>query len=238
METQIFAPANSPNLREVVYERIKEAIVTGLIPAGSKLSEIELSKQFDVSRTPVREAIRQLAETGLVSLTSRRGAYVHLPTAKDTMDLYEIRTALELIAVEHLTLDPPREMLLAMRDEFEEVSNDWDAARFTKMDEAFHARLSRDARNNYLEFMLDKVSAILQICRHYAIGNIPKVSSSMEHMAVIDAILSGDVEDAKDKMCLHLRNTRDGVLGYISRHPEVAIPEGSQVGSPKKNRLG
>ena len=71
MDQAIFAPANSPNLREVVYEKIKEAIVSGLIPAGSKLSETELSKQFDVSRTPVREAIRQLAETGLVSLTSR-----------------------------------------------------------------------------------------------------------------------------------------------------------------------
>ena len=222
MEEQIFAPANSPNLREVVYERIKDAIVTGLIPAGSKLSEIELSKQFDVSRTPVREAIRQLAETGLVSLAARRGAYVLLPTAKDTVDLYEIRTALELIAVEHLTLDPPREMLLAMRDEFEAVSNDWDAARFTRMDETFHARLSRDADNNYLEFMLDKVGGILQICRHYAIGNIPKASSSREHVAIIDAILSGNAAKAKEKMAVHLRNTRDGVLRYISGHPEVA----------------
>ena len=225
MGEQIFAPANSPNLREVVYEKIKDAIVTGLIPAGSKLSEIELSKQFDVSRTPVREAIRQLAETGLVSLMARRGAYVLLPTAKDTVDLYEIRMALELIAVEHLTLDPPRERLLALRDEFEEVSNDWDAGRFTRMDEAFHAELSRRANNNYLDFMLDKVGAILQICRHYAIGNIPKASSSMEHVAVIDAILGGDIEEAKAKMKLHLRNTRDGVLRYISRHPEVTSPK-------------
>lgn len=225
MGEQIFTPANSPNLREVVYEKIKDAIVTGLIPAGSKLSEIDLSKQFDVSRTPVREAIRQLAETGLVSLAARRGAYVLLPTAKDTVDLYEIRTALELIAVEHLTLDPPRERLLALRDEFEEVSNDWNAGRFTRMDEAFHAELSRRANNNYLDFMLDKVGGILQICRHYAIGNIPKASSSMEHIAVIDAIISGDAEEAKAKMTLHLRNTRDGVLRYISRHTEVTPPK-------------
>ncbi len=221
MDQAIFAPANSPNLREVVYEKIKEAIVSGLIPAGSKLSETELSKQFDVSRTPVREAIRQLAETGLVSLTSRRGAYVLLPTAKDTWDLYEIRNALELIAVEHLCLNPPIEMLMGARKLFEDVSNDWDARRFMEVDEAFHAELSRHACNNYLDFMLNKVSAILQICRHYAIGSIPKVSSSMEHIAIIDAILARDGTIAKEKMRVHLENTRDALLEYISKHPEA-----------------
>lgn len=221
MDQAIFAPANSPNLREVVYEKIKEAIVSGLIPAGSKLSETELSKQFDVSRTPVREAIRQLAETGLVSLTSRRGAYVLLPTAKDTWDLYEIRNALELIAVEHLCLNPPIEMLMGARKLFEDVSNDWDARRFMEVDEAFHAELSRYACNNYLDFMLNKVSAILQICRHYAIGSIPKVSSSMEHIAIIDAILARDGTTAKEKMRVHLENTRDALLEYISKHPEA-----------------
>ncbi len=224
MQEQIFTPANSPNLREVVYEKIKEAIVTGVIPAGSRLSEIELSRQFDVSRTPVREAIRQLAETGLVTLTARRGAYVLLPTVKDTWDLYEIRGALEMISVEHLCKEPPLEMLSRTRREFEEVSNDWDAGRFMKMDEMFHASLSQNAKNNYLDFMLNKVSAILQICRHYAIGSIPKVNSSMEHIEIIDAILDRNADLAKEKMRAHLDRTRDGLLEYISKHPEATVP--------------
>jgi DNA-binding GntR family transcriptional regulator len=222
MERQIFTPANTPNLREVVYEKIKEAIVSGLIPAGSKLSEIEISKQFGVSRTPVREAIRQLAETGLVSFASRKGAYVLLPTPKDVLDLYEIRTALELIAVDHICADPPRKELERMRKSFEAVSNDWDGRKFMIMDEEFHSDMSKNARNNFLDSMLEKVGAIIEICRHYAIDVIPKVSSSMEHMAIIDAILDGDSETAKDRMKLHLANTRDGLLGYISSHPEVS----------------
>ena len=217
----IFSPAKSPNLREVVYEKIKEAIVNGFIPAGSRLSEIDLSKQFDVSRTPVREAIRQLAETGLVHLTARRGAYVLLPTAKDTWDLYEIRNALELISVEHLCAKPPREMLEHSRSLFEEVSNDWDARKFMEMDEAFHTELSRYAENNFLDSMLRQVGAIIQICRHYAIGSIPKVSSSMEHIAIIDAIMGGKVNSAKEKMRIHLDHTRDALLEYINKHPET-----------------
>jgi DNA-binding GntR family transcriptional regulator len=226
IDRQFFSPANTPNLREVVYERIRDAIVSGIIPAGSRLSEIDLSRQFDVSRTPVREAIRQLAETGLVSLTARRGAYVLLPTSGDVWNLFEIRTALELIAVEHLASEPPMGVLTRMKESFGKVSNDWDAKKFMEMDEEFHTELSKNARNNFLGFMLDKVSAIIGICRHYAIYEIPKISSSMEHVAIIDAILAGDSESAKEKMRIHLANTRDGLLGYISKHPEAAAPEG------------
>jgi DNA-binding GntR family transcriptional regulator len=224
MNDAIFAPASIPNLREVVFERIKEAIVTGAIPAGSKLSEIDLSRQFDVSRTPVREAIRQLIETGLVHLTSRRGAYVLLPTAKDTLDLYEIRTALELISVEHLCVNPPEDVLLLARNQFEEVSNDWDAIKFMRMDVEFHTTLYRYANNNYLDFMMERVGSLLQICRHYAIGNIPKISSSKEHIAIIDAVMSRDVGRSRKMMRDHLENTRNGLLEYISKHPEATVP--------------
>lgn len=220
-EEHVFSPAESPNLREVVYEKIKEAIVKGQIPAGSRLSEIDLSRQFEVSRTPVREAIRQLAETGLVRLSSRRGAYVLLPTAKDMRDLYEIRTALELISVEHICAAPP-EVLHTSRRVFEEVSNEWDAVKFMEMDEEFHAELSRHAGNNYLDALLSQVGALIQLCRRYAIGNIPKVSSSMEHIAIIDAIIAGDTDEAKRKMKLHLDHTRDALLEYIKAHPETA----------------
>jgi DNA-binding GntR family transcriptional regulator len=224
MTSSIFAPAVTPNLREIVYDQIKEAIVTGLIPAGSRLSELELSRQFDVSRTPVREAIRQLAETGLVSLSSRKGAYVLLPTAKDASDLYEIRNALEGISVEHLCASPPEGFLAEERSMFEEVSNDWDADKFMKMDTEFHSAMSRMANNNYLDFMLGKVGDIIQICRHYAIGNIPKANSSREHIAIIDAILGRDVDLARRNMRFHIDHTRDGLLEYISRHPEATGP--------------
>jgi DNA-binding GntR family transcriptional regulator len=224
MEPAIFTPAITPNLREVVYNQIKEAIVSGLIPAGSKLSELELSRQFSVSRTPVREAIRQLAETGLVLLSSRRGAYVILPTAKDAADLYEIRYALEAISVEHLCVSRPESFLSGARVTFEEVSNDWDADRFMKLDTEFHAELWRLAGNNYLGFMLSKVGDIIQICRHYAIGSIPKADSSREHIAIIDAMLSGDAEDARLRLREHIERTRDGLIKYISAHPEATGP--------------
>lgn len=225
MDPSIFAPANAPNLREVVYEKLKDAVVAGVIPAGAKLSELDLSKQFDVSRTPVREAIRQLAETGLVTLEPRRGAFVLLPTAKDISDLYEIRLALESVSVRNLCASPPADELYAARNDFDAVSNDWDGRKFMQMDAEFHSQLARLAKNKYLVFTLDRVSSIAQLCRHYAIGMRAKVRSSMEHLTIIDAILSRDPDLAAEAMKIHLINTRDALLEYVSQHPEAAASE-------------
>lgn len=221
MSDVMFEPANALNLREIVYHRIKEAIVHGLIPAGAKLSEIELSKQFDVSRTPVREAIRQLAETKLVTLTSRRGAYVLLPTEKDIADLFEIREALELLSVEHLCKSAESAPLIEMKKNFEDVSSDWDSEKFMDMDTAFHEKMSDLANNSYLSFMLGHVSSLLQLCRHYSIGMSPRRASATEHVEIIDAILLHDVELAKSRMKTHLERTRDGLIEYVKTHPEL-----------------
>lgn len=221
MAEQIFAPASAPNLREVVYERIKSAIIKGLIPAGAKLSEIELSHQFDVSRTPVREAIRQLAETGLVVLTARRGAFVFLPTAEGIQNLYEVRGALEAISVKHLCAAPPREYLIAARREFEAVSNDWDGAKFLEMDMEFHSEMSRRSHNSYLVDTLKRINDVASLCRHHAIGVHPKMRSAAEHISIIDAILDQDAELAQARMGIHIDNTRNALIEYVRAHPEL-----------------
>ena len=73
MQNDPLSPARNIDLRQIVYEKIKEAIVEGIIRPGERLSEVDLADKLAVSRTPVREAIRQLAQTGLVTLEPRRG---------------------------------------------------------------------------------------------------------------------------------------------------------------------
>ena len=95
-------PAKNMDLRQIVYEKIKAAIVGGIIKPGEKLSEVELAEKMDVSRTPVREAIRQLAKTSLVTLAPRKGAYVSLPSISDASALYELREELEKCRIANL----------------------------------------------------------------------------------------------------------------------------------------
>ena len=85
-------------LRELVYLELKRKILTGEITADTRLMEINLSERMNVSRTPIRDAIRQLAKDGLVTIEPRRGAYVSKISIKDMVDVFEVREDLEGLA--------------------------------------------------------------------------------------------------------------------------------------------
>ncbi len=83
----------------VVVPTLREAIVEGLLPPGSRLSEVLLAKQLNVSRTPMREAFSLLEREGLVTVVTRVGAFVRAVSARDVDEIYTVRAALESLAV-------------------------------------------------------------------------------------------------------------------------------------------
>ncbi len=101
-------------LRDVVVDNLRQAIVSGQFPAGMRLMELQLAEKMGVSRTPVREAIRKMELEGLVVMIPRRGAYVADISIKDINEVYEIRTALDVLAAglaaERIDDDEIREM--------------------------------------------------------------------------------------------------------------------------------
>ena len=86
-------------LRDVVFETLRDAIITQVLKPGERLMEIQLADEMGVSRTPVREAIRKLELEGLVIMVPRKGAYVAGVSMKDIHEVYEVRAALEMLAV-------------------------------------------------------------------------------------------------------------------------------------------
>ena len=89
---------NYKPLREIVFETLREAIITGVLKPGERLMEVQLAEEMGVSRTPVREAIRKLELEGFVVMVARKGAYVAGISLKDVTDVFEIRAALEGLA--------------------------------------------------------------------------------------------------------------------------------------------
>lgn len=212
------SPARNTDLRQIVYEKIKEAIVDGVIQPGQRLSEVELADQLAVSRTPVREAIRQLAQTGLVTLISRRGAYVTLPTIKDAIDLYELRTALELLAMEHVCHSLPREEMEEYLSIFSEVTDDMPSAEFLARDRQFHGFISNSCNNHYLQQTCQNIDDHINLCRHYSVENLPVTSSAQEHVRIIMAMIEGDCEKAKAELKHHLDQSREALVTYLKQH--------------------
>ncbi|MGN4076383.1 GntR family transcriptional regulator, partial [Burkholderia gladioli] len=93
--------ASGDSLSEgLVVPALREAIVEGVLAPGSRLSEVQVAKQLDVSRTPMREAFAQLEREGLVTIVPRVGAYVRNVTPRDVEEIYTVRAALECLAVQ------------------------------------------------------------------------------------------------------------------------------------------
>lgn len=225
MESNTLSPAMNQGLRQIVYEKLKEAIVDGTIKPGSKLSEIELAERMAVSRTPVREAIRQLAQTGLVTLTPRRGAYVTMPTLKDASDLYELRTELEILAVANVcTLELSSEQkkeLLRFRDVFSAMTNQTSAGKYVSEDKAFHAMIYRSVTNRFLALMLHNISDLIHLCRPFSVENSPITNFTWGHLAIIDALLTHDIEKAKEETRKHITISKESLLAFLKNRASI-----------------
>jgi len=214
------SPTQNIDLRQIVYEKIREAILDGIIHPGERLSEVDLAEKLTVSRTPVREAIRQLAETKLVALIPRKGAYVVLLSVQDAKDLYELRSALECCALTHLCQNPPAEALQEVRAVFDGFNDSM--SQFIHYDRQFHSIIRSGSGNKFLNSVLDNVVDLIQLCRRYALEVVPLATSAAEHVGIIDAILARDVEKSQRLLRDHLRRASESLATYLEKHPEFS----------------
>lgn len=200
-------PAENIDLREQVFRSIKTAITEGAFRPGEKLSETDLAERLKVSRTPVREAIRQLAKTGLVCLKARKGAFVTCPTREDARQLYELRAQLENYAVTLVAKNLPVGELGIFRSRFAAMTALTPADEYLTADKEFHCFLYRRTGNRFLEDTLLNLQDLINLYRPYSTmkaGTVLKLAQ--EHMTVIDALLAGN-QRAPEAMTRHIANT-------------------------------
>ncbi len=213
-------PAKNLDLRQIVYEKIKEAIVEGIIKPGEKLSEVELANRMAVSRTPVREAIRQLAKTGLVTLTPRKGAFVTVPTLEDASALYELRCNLEMFVVTLVAMSPPMAELKRFREVFTSMDNGTSPKDYLAQDRQFHNFLYQASGNRFLSGVLLDILDMINLYRPYSIAEHNYIKALSEgHIAVIDALIAKDGDRARKEMKEHIDLTRNGVESYLQNNP-------------------
>jgi DNA-binding GntR family transcriptional regulator len=201
----------------LVAERLRAQIVAGELPAGAKLRQVEIARRFDVSTTPVREALAALQREGLVRLHPQRGAVVFLPTVEDLREHYEIRAALEALAAAKAAerfepaWAPPLEVLL------DEMRDGPPASRYIALNQQFHTALYEHACRPQLVAMIaalrDASSAYLHIYRAQA--DFPVARLDQEHRAILSACLARDPEQAAHATRTHLENTVDHVASRL-----------------------
>ncbi|MFA6966215.1 GntR family transcriptional regulator [Bosea sp. (in: a-proteobacteria)] len=212
-------PVAAPRTRtETLRLQIADEIVSGVLAPGTPLDEQELAARFGVSRTPVREAIRQLSASGLVSVRPHRGAVVALPTPAQLNDMFEAMAELEALcaglAARNMTV-ADRRGLEALHDDLRLLVHEGNPTRYHEKNEAFHAAIYSGSHNGYLAeltLMTRTRVAPFRRAQFRATGRLG--GSYQEHDLIVQAILRGDQQGAGEAMRAHIGIVRDAFRSY------------------------
>lgn len=192
-----------------VYDHLRTEILEGRLEPGAELIEVALAEQLGVSRGPLREAIGRLAAEGLVTVSPRRGAVVRSLSKEEFLELYQVREALERMAVQlavpRLTAEQVEE-LAALNEEMQAHAAGNKVESFFEANRAFHARLLEASGNRKLEELYRQLLDQLGRYRLRSLtlrGNLKR--SVSEHKAILRAASRGDAERAAQLMAEHIR---------------------------------
>lgn len=206
-------------LRDVVFKKLRQAILTGAYKPGERLMEIHLADKLGVSRTPIREAIRKLELEGLVIMIPRRGAVVAEITEKSLKDVLEVRRALDVLGIElacERITDEEKEALKKAQINFEAAIKTGDLRSIAEKDVAFHNIIIDATRNIRLMQLANNLSEQMYRYRFEYIKDMSQHENLInEHQAICESILSGDKDTAAKYAKLHIDNQELAIMKHL-----------------------
>ena len=204
-------------LKDLVYLELKHKILTGEIVSQTRLMEIDLSEKMNVSRTPIREAIKRLADDGLVKVEPRRGAYVANISIKDMLDVFEVREDMEgfvaKLAAKRITEDE-KVQLKEIAYEYEAaIEKADDKERIIELDEKFHNFIVKCSGNETLRELVNYVQELSLRFRYLYYDDFSLYESTAEqHNRIMEAINSGRENEARVEADAHVKALKEFVF--------------------------
>lgn len=203
------------SLRGRVFSKLREDILNGVYDEGEELKEVAIGNELGVSRTPVREAFRQLELEGLLQIVPNKGAYVTGITPKDVHDIYMIRTQLEgmcaALACEHIT-----------DEQLEELEENVYLASFhaskghmdqlAELDNRFHHILYEACDSKMLQNLLQDFHQYVIRIRKKTLSTNRGVASNEEHKQLMEAIKAKDSQKASELAIMHINNAYENIV--------------------------
>ncbi len=223
----IAADASSSTISARLFQSLREAIVAGDLPAGSKISEPELARSYGISRGSLREAIARLEACGLVVRRANVGARVVSLSSAQLLEIFHVREALEgmaaRLAAEHMTESEVAELKALLSQHGQQIADDADQAYFQRQgDLDFHYRIVKGSHNSRIVALLcDDLYHLVRLYR-YQFGMRSKRGprAFVEHGHIVDAIERRDPEMAEMMMRAHIRASRENVERLLAMRNE------------------
>ena len=207
-------------IREIAYDILKKAIITGEIPAGERIVETEYADRLHISRTPLREALRKLERDGLVEYVMRRGVVVHAFTTEDVDQIYTIRNSLEMLTLPYIIeratpqdISALREKLAAMdalmaRDDIEGIS---------PLARDFHTSLTAISGKNRILRVIEGQDEYIRRFSAMAIQQENRRSSAHEeHHRLVDLVEQKDLPAFETLMNHHIERSKECCLAALA----------------------
>ena len=206
-------------LRDVVFNTLRKAILTGRLKPGERLMEVHLANKLGVSRTPIREAIRKLELEGLVIMIPRRGAEVAQITEKNLKDVLEVRRALDALSVELACDRITEEEILTLKeacDDFERAVRGKDVSVIAKADVALHDIIVKATGNQRLQQLINNLAEQMYRYRFVYIKDESQHDKLIaEHKEIFESIAERNKERASRAAKIHIDNQEKSIIRQI-----------------------
>jgi DNA-binding GntR family transcriptional regulator len=211
--------SQSKPIRESVYESLRKTIISGIIPVGERIVEKEYAERLNISRTPVREALRMLEMEELVENVPRVGIVVKRISVDDVIEIYKIRNNLEVLAsitaMENITEEEIKE-IEDLLDLTEQKNREGDIEEVMRLFAVFNSKIYEASKMKRLAGMISKLNEYLQRFRNISISeNERREKALREHREILSAIVEKDKENIDEIIRKHLDFSMDIVLSEI-----------------------
>ncbi len=206
-------------IREIAYDVLKKAIITGEIPAGERIVETEYADRLHISRTPLREALRKLERDGLVEYVMRRGVVVHAFTTEDVDQIYTIRNSLEMLTLPYIIENATAEDIAALREKLAAmdalIARD-DVEGLSPLARDFHTCLTAISGKNRILRVIEGQDEYIRRFSAMAIQQENRRSTAHEeHHKLVDLVEKKDLPALEELMRHHIERSKECCLAAL-----------------------
>jgi len=221
------------NPRQGVYEKLREMILCFEFYPGSRVTETELAQHFGVSRTPIREALQRLAVEGYVTVRRNQGCFVRNFDINEFAQYYQVRIAMEKLALELACNNMPDDALERLSREWDPESQEGRTDNSVEMearDESFHVALATGGGNQALADYLRDVNNHIRIVRRLDFTDSRRIDATYEeHHRIVERLRARDLDGAKVLMAEHIQRSeecaRSLTLQELARRREELVAD-------------
>ena len=207
-------------IREIAYEVLKKAIITGEIPAGERIVETDYADRLHISHTPLREALRKLERDGLVEYVMRRGVIVHAFTTEDVEQIYTIRNCLEMLTLPDIIEKATPEDIAHLREllaKMDELNAKNDVEALSPVAREFHTAITAISGKNRILRVIEGQDEYIRRFSAMAIKQEDRRNdANEEHHRLVDLIEQKDLPAFEALMKQHIERSKECCLAALA----------------------